>query len=77
MLSKRLRDLRDDLLEQLDYELEESSRLFIMERPILREKMGWKEEKDIERKVRENSQRIQAIMEDLLKVLDFIERKEK
>ncbi|MBI3366523.1 hypothetical protein HY041_02755 [Candidatus Roizmanbacteria bacterium] len=69
MLKQRVRDLRNNLLEQLDYELGESSRLFIMDRPYLREKMGWKEEVNVELKQKENSSRIKSIIKGLLKIL--------
>ncbi len=69
MNTQRKRMLRDNLLDQLDYELGESSRLFIMQRPLLREKIGWKEEADVVRKTKENSERIRVITEDLLKVV--------
>lgn len=70
MRKERIRNLRDNLLEQLDYELGESSRLFIMARPYLREKAGWQEEADIEFKQRENVSRIQSIVEELLKIYE-------
>lgn len=65
----RKRTLRDNLIDQLDYELGESTRLFIMQRPILREKMGWSEEPKVEEKKKENDQKIKTITDELLKII--------
>ncbi len=67
---QRERALRNNLLKQLDYELGEETRLFIMVRPCLREKAGWKEEENIELKQKENFSRIQSIVEEILKIYE-------
>ncbi len=66
---QRKRNLRNNLLDQLDYELGESSRLFIMQRPVLRGKMGWREELNVDEKKKENSQKIKTIIEELLEII--------
>ena len=70
MRNKRQIMQRDKLLEQLDELLEESSCLFIQQRPALREKMGWKEEKNVDVKKEENDRAIQSVTSALLEVLN-------
>lgn len=69
MLKKRIRDLMFYLLEQVDYELGESTRLFIMKRVFLRKQSGWIEEKDIDMKMKENNERIHTVTEELLTLI--------
>ena len=66
---QRMKNLRDNLLDQLDYELDESSRLFIMASEDLRKRIGWNEEKDVVLKKKENSIRIVFLCDELLKIL--------
>lgn len=67
---QRKRTLRDNLLDQLDYELGESTRLFIIQRDYLSKEMGWKEELNVGEKTRENDQKVKTITDELLKLLE-------
>jgi len=68
-MRSRKNNLISHLLNELDYVLGESTRLFIMQRPNLRNEMEWKEESNIEQKQKDNSVKIKTISEEILNIL--------